>query len=545
MPGKVWTLAKRRRARTAAAILGTIGFAAPAQPSLAAAGDVLDRLNALEQLIEAQQRQIEAQRAEIDALKAELQSSESAIAEAPRAPEAQALQEAQPTAPEPQVAQATFERGRPMVTSQDRRYSISVRGRLQFDVASYFQDEAGPLSTDWRRGSVGGGRENIAATDLSSGKNVRRAQIGIDGQLGRNIGYRLMPEFGGSGTADDPRLHEGWLSYAGLSPWTFKIGVFAPPANLDDSSSADDTLFLERASPSELSRALAGSDGRVATGFTGHRQRWFAALHLTGSTYNSAEAFDEQISVVGRAAVLAFTGRDYNVHFGINGSYVMQPADTGGGATAARHIRFRDRPELRVDSTRLIDTGPILAENAYAAGVEFAANWRNFMIQAEAFRYGIGLANDSPHEDPRFSAWYAEASYVFAGERRPYDIAAGAYASPRPITAPDGAAVRGALELAARYSHTDLNFRAGAPGAPPPPGGIRGGVQNNWSVGLNWYPTANTKFMFDYQYISVDRLNPAGPADPEPFGSGDATPPIGVQIGQTLHAFALRTQYSF
>jgi hypothetical protein len=43
----------------------------------------------------------------------------------------------------------------------------------------------------------------------------------------------------------------------------------------------------------------------------------------------------------------------------------------------------------------------------------------------------------------------------------------------------------------------------------------------------------------------VDRLNPASPADPEPFGSGDATPPIGVQIGQTLHAFALRTQYSF
>jgi phosphate-selective porin OprO/OprP len=266
---------------------------------------------------------------------------------------------------------------------------------------------------------------------------------------------------------------------------------------------------------------------------------------LTGSTYNSSEAFDEQVSMVGRAAVLALTGRDHNVHVGINGSYVMQPPDTGGGATAARYVRFRDQPELRVDSTRLIDTGRILAENAYTVGLEFAANWRNFMIQAEAFRYGIGLANDSSNEDPRFSAWYAEASYVFAGERRPYDIQTGSYASPRPITARDGAAVRGALELAARYSHTDLNFHAGSPGAPPPPGGIRGGVQNNWSVGLNWYPTANTKFMFDYQTISVDRLNPASPTDPEPFGSGDATPPIGVQIGQTLHTIAVRTQYSF
>jgi phosphate-selective porin OprO/OprP len=552
MPFSVSTSAKRRRRRFAAAVVGTIGFANAMEPTFAAANsEVLEKLEALEQLIETQQRQIEAQqrqidagRAEINALKAQLQASEPAVAETltPAVPVAVVMA---PTAPEPQPTDATFERGRPTVTSRDRRYSLSVRGRAQFDVAGYFQDEAGPLSTDWRRGSVDGGRENIAATDLSSGKNFRRAQLGIEGELGRSLGYRLIPDFGGSGTEDEPRLHEGWLSYSGLSPWMFQVGVYPPPANLDDSSSSDDTLFLERASPAQLSRALAGSDGRVATGFTGHRQRWFAALHLTGSTLGAQEAFDEQVSVVGRASLLAFTGRDYNVHVGINGSYVMQPPDVGGGATAARYVRFRDQPELRVDSTRLIDTGKIPAENAYAAGVEFAANWRNLMIQAEAFRYGIGLANDSPNEDPRFSAWYAEASYVFAGERRPYDIRTGSYASPRPTMAPDGAAIRGALELAVRYSHTDLNFHAGSPGSPPPPGGIRGGVQNNWSVGLNWYPTPNTKFMFDYQHISVDRLNPASPTDPEPFGSGDATPPIGVEIGQTLHTLAVRTQYSF
>jgi phosphate-selective porin OprO/OprP len=552
MPGKVWTSAKRRRAQSAAAILGTIGFAAPAQPSLAATADVLDRLLALEHLIETQQRQIETQqrqidqeRAEINALKTQLQASEPAVAEAPRPPEPQIAQPATSPSPEPQVADATFERGRPTIRSRNRRYSLSVQGRLQFDAAGYVQDEAGPLSTDWRRGSIDGGRENIAATDLSSGSNFRRAQIGIDGELGRSFRYRLLPEFGGTGEETNPRMHEAWLGYTGFAPWTLKIGAFPPPANLDDSSSSDDIPFLERATPAQLSRALAGSDGRVSAGLTGNRQHWFAAFHFTGSTFAQQESFDEQIGVVGRAAVLAFTGSDFNVHLGVNGSYVMQPANTGGGATSVRSIRLRDQPELRVDSTRLIDTGPILAENAYAAGVEFAANWRNFMVQAEAFRYGIGLANDTPNENPHFSAWYAEASYVLAGERRAYDIATGAYAAPRPITARDGAALRSALELAVRYSHTDLNFHAGSPGSPPPPDGIRGGMQDNWSVGLNWYPTANTKFMLDYQHISVDRLNPASPADPEPFGSGDATPPIGVQIGQTLHAFALRTQYSF
>jgi phosphate-selective porin OprO/OprP len=542
--------AKRRRVKSAVAILGTMGFAASTPSCLAAANsEVLERLKALEQTIEAQQRQIEtqqrqieAERAELDALKAQLQAAEPVIAEAPKpAPPVPP----KPIAEEPQPADATYERGRPTVTSRDGQYSLSVRGRAQFDVAGYFQDEASPLSIDWRRGSVGGGRENIAATDLSSGKNFRRAQLGFEGLLGRYFGYGLMAEFGGTGTEENPRLYEGWLSYVGWPRWTLKVGVFSPPANLDDSSSSDDTLFLERATPAELSRALAGADGRTSTGVIGHGNRWFAALHLTGSTFGEPESFDEQISLVGRAALLAFTGSDYNVHLGINASYILQPADTGGGATAARYVRFRDRPELRVDSTRLIDTGPIPAENAYAAGVEFAANWRNLMVQAEAFRYGIGLANDTQNDDPRFSAWYAQLSYVFAGERRPYDIQTGSYASPRPIVAPDGAAIRGALEFGVRYSHTNLNFHAGSPGSPPPPGGIRGGVQNNWTVGLNWYPTGNTKFMLDYQHVSVDRLNPAGPADPEPFGPGDATPPIGVQIGQTLYALSLRTQYSF
>jgi len=557
MPGKVLTSAKRRRARFAAAALGTIGYATAAQSCLAAASsEVLERLKALEQTIETQQRQIEtqqrqieAERAEIDTLKAELLASEpetekSAVAVAAGTVVPAPSETALAVQPKPEDVRWRLEGGRPSVSAGD--YSFAVRGRVQLDAAAYFQDKAGPLSTDWRRGSIDGGRENIAATDLSSGTNFRRAQLGIEGRLGKHLGYRILPEFGSTGAETNPRLHEGWLSYTGVPDWTLQAGAFPPPANLDDSGSADDTLFLERATPAELSRSLAGADGRVSAGASGHGRRWFAAFHLTGATFAEGESFDEQVAVVGRLAGLAFTGRDYNVHAGINGSYVMQPTDSGGGATSFRYIRFRDEPELRVDSTRLIDTGQIQAESAYAAGVEFAANWRNLTFQAEAFRYGIGLASSSVQQDnPHFSAWYAQASYVLAGQRRQYDIQTGAYGAPRPILASDGAAIRGALELAARYSHTDLNFHAGSPGSPPPPGGIRGGVQDNWSVGFNWYPTPNTKFMFDYQHISVDRLNPASPTDPEPFGSGDATPPIGVQIGQTLQTLSIRTQYSF
>jgi phosphate-selective porin OprO/OprP len=51
--------------------------------------------------------------------------------------------------------------------------------------------------------------------------------------------------------------------------------------------------------------------------------------------------------------------------------------------------------------------------------------------------------------------------------------------------------------------------------------------------------------MLEWLHVSVDRLNPASPANPEPFGPPPATPPIGVQIGQSFDVVAMRLRYAF
>jgi phosphate-selective porin OprO/OprP len=51
--------------------------------------------------------------------------------------------------------------------------------------------------------------------------------------------------------------------------------------------------------------------------------------------------------------------------------------------------------------------------------------------------------------------------------------------------------------------------------------------------------------MFNWLRVDVDRLNPAGPGNLTPFGPAPGTPPIGVDIGQDLNIYGLRTQYSF
>ena len=73
----------------------------------------------------------------------------------------------------------------------------------------------------------------------------------------------------------------------------------------------------------------------------------------------------------------------------------------------------------------------------------------------------------------------------------------------------------------------DLNDNAGFAGFHAPAGGVRGGRQNIWTVGLNWYPNNAIRFLLDYQHTNVSRLNTAG-----------------ADIGAKLDTVALRVQLS-
>ena len=86
----------------------------------------------------------------------------------------------------------------------------------------------------------------------------------------------------------------------------------------------------------------------------------------------------------------------------------------------------------------------------------------------------------------------------------------------------------GAWELAGRYSELDLNDRSGVAGLAAPAGGIRGGEQRITTLGLNWYPNNILRFLLDYQWARVDRLNAAG-----------------ASIGEDVNVISLRSQFAF
>lgn len=485
--------------------------------------------------LDAQAKLLEAQQAQLEALTKQLGQPKVAAAETQKV--------AAPEAPK-----VTFTNNRPTITAADGKSSFAVRANVQLDGALYNEGKEGPLATDYRRGSVGatGNRENNAARDFSDGFYFRRARFGVEGTIAQNFNYRLLLELGGSGTEGPTRINDAWIAYTGFAPFTFQLGAFAPPANMDDGTTPEDLAFLERASASELSRSLGGADGRIGLGLKASGKRWMSAFTVTTRTVNDAEVFDGQLAAVGRAAGLIATGSDYNVHVGASGTYVFSPADLGSSATPPRHaIRFRDRPEIRVDGVRLIDTGALDAAHASVLGMEFGANWKAFYLQGEHFWFDIERRGAAALADPDFTGYYVQGSWMLTGESRRYNPVTGSFQNPRPKAAFSREGGAGAWELAARYSNMNLNFQEGIDGLAAGASGVRGGEQNVLTLGVNWYLNPNFKMMLNYLLIDVDRLNPAGPGNTAPFGASPATPPIGVEIGQDLDVIALRTQYSF
>jgi phosphate-selective porin OprO/OprP len=323
---------------------------------------------------------------------------------------------------------------------------------------------------------------------------------------------------------------------------------------------------MERASAAEVARNVAAGDSRSAIqvfgnglwgdGDSGIATRWFASGAITGNTVgtiNSSNTVntatpatvvvgtlqpsDEQVAVIGRFAIAPFSSTDWQTHFGVNAQYVLQPNNISVGT--AYPVQLRDRPELRIDGARLVDTGGIDARHVTVLGAEAGVTVQNFMLESEYFSYRIDRRNatNAPvfASDPNFSGWYVQGAWVLTGEPRPYNPAEARFDAPKmAYNFNPAAGTWGTVELVGRYSNLDLNYHdCGAGHAIPAAGvscfdAVRGGEQKISTIGLNWYLNPDIRLMLDYQFVDVNRFNAAG-----------------LQVGQKYNALALRSQLAF
>jgi phosphate-selective porin OprO/OprP len=449
------------------------------------------------------------QQSKIDALQQQIDGLNAQVADLKRSTSDQYADVVQKEGEKPDV-RVSLKNGRPSFKSASGDFSLDIRALVQFDTAYYGQGK------------------NPSGVDFSSGSNFRRARLGVEGVLFSDWSYQFIYDFGGSGS-EGASISSAYIQYDGLGPVHWRIGAYPAPESFDDTTSASNLLFLERAQPADLARSIAGSDGRDGTTLFAYDDKYFAALSYTGDLVQDSGVFDEQQALVGRLAYRLYHDGESNFAIGGDSTYVFKIADTAAGAGSPSAIRLRERPELNVDDNniRLIDTGSIDARRLWEWGLEAAGNWRNLYAQGGYFNFDVTRRN-SPLPDPSFDGWYVQASWVLTGESKPYNASTASYGLPKPRHPlsfdHDGT---GAWEMAARYSVLDLNDNAGIAGSPAPFGGVRGGEQKIWTAGVNWYPNDAIRFVLDYQHTDVTRLNAAG---------GDS--------GAKLDAVSLRAQFA-
>jgi phosphate-selective porin OprO/OprP len=368
----------------------------------------------------------------------------------------------------------------PVFTNSKGDYSFKFRGQIAAD-AAFFDNKTG-------------------ANDFNSGTQLRRARLGIDGTIASDWLYRLEIDVGNASRDDSATgeldVKDAYIQWKGIEKTVFTIGQHKTPNTLEQAIASTDTLFVESPLFVEAftNRVTAGGDYKAGISAKYSDVNWTATVGVYGENFsingggNSGGTATPVYKDEGWGPAARFTwapvnGVDETLHLGVSGYW----RDTGGRTGG---LRFRTGPEVSVDSTRLVDTGNITSNNYSFLGGELAGQYGPIFFQSEYGRTDVSRVTGS---DVSFDGGYVQGSWVITGENREYKDGAFARIKPKQsFSLKNGG--WGAWEVAARYSTIDLNDA-----------NIVGGKEDNYSLGLNWYPNPYLRVLVDYVHFDATK----------------------------------------
>jgi phosphate-selective porin OprO/OprP len=403
----------------------------------------VSRLNQRVAELEAEQAQAEAQQASV------------VVEQAAMAAQVAAIQETIPATPAVS-ADSPLEiawAGAPEIEGEGG-WSFKPFGRFNFDAGSF----NAPDST---------GRVDGFNTE------VRRARLGVEGDIPGGFGYKFEIDFAGS----DISVTDAIISYED-GPLTLSVGQMNNFQSLEELNSSRWSSFMERAAFTDA----FGFDRRVGVA---------AEIDLTDDITLQAGVFSDNMENLpgdrwsGDLRVVASPKLgDTQLHLGGSLHYT----DVADGET----VRYRQRPLVHFTSERFINTGNMAAQSEFGAGVEAAVISGPFHAVAEGFWQSandIGVTMD----DANFFGGYAEVGmFLTEGDSRGYR--GGKFNRTRPANPVDEGGM-GAFQVNLRYDYLDLTDTDA---------GIIGGTQNGYFASLIWVPTDYTRLTVNYGRLEYD-----------------------------------------
>ncbi len=274
--------------------------------------------------------------------------------------------------------------------------TVELFGRLQVDTAGYTNYNPAPQTLD-RKG-------------LSDGIDLRRARLGVIGTFMSDWHYAFVYDFGNSAdssninnalananSATSPTTsntflsgvenafitYNGFYSHGQQFPVAFDFGIMDVPWTMEEATSSNDIMFMERSTAQVIATSFGGGDFRSAIDMRSNNDRYWlgafltgpnaGALHTAGAPCNTGAAAvtpgtpcvtsaqmtgnGPQLAFLARGAYQVLQKEDATFHVGFNYANLFAPS-IGANLQA---IQLSDRPELRVDPTSFLSTGNIPA----------------------------------------------------------------------------------------------------------------------------------------------------------------------------------------
>ena len=384
-------------------------------------------------------------------------------------------------------------KGKFKVASQDGTWEWQPIGRIFWDTM-YVDNDGGTLE--------------------DNGEELRRARLGFQGKV-KPMSYKLELDFANSGT---PSWKDVWLAYNGKTDagkWWLKVGQHHVPFGHATISSSKYMTMMRRplfADGPQLSRNV-GIAGRFQSKA---KNRWFAHAGVfvpglsTASDETGQAATDRRTTAFRVGGTPYYKDKNHLLHVGFSYQHEEHKGDAFSNIdnTLLTHIGNGDSLEANFGTN---------ADDSDAFDIEAITVMGSFH---GIFEYVTWDVSDPTGGDVDLSAWAIDAGYFFTGESMKYKY--GAWSGIKPKK-PLGKGGLGAWQITARYENMDLSDMDNTGGGNTSTADD-GGEADVFTIGLNWYPTSNTRIMADYsKVLDFSHVDLAGTAN-------DAVEPAAFQM---------------
>lgn len=325
-----------------------------------------------------------------------------------------------------------------------------------------------------------------AATALEDDQDFRRKEFGVS--LKRKGVYDFAASYDfHSDTWMDVALRVETRALLGRDAGKLRLGQFKLPVGFEGHTSTRSGSFLENALPTQAFY----ESRRVGAEWSFERPMYLWNLgYFFG---NDLQGNNPGTTLAGRIAWTPRKQSGHVLHLGLSASEERPHGEVNGrGETVLPSVRWRARPEAALTDARLVDSGTLdRVDGIRRAGVEALWVEGPWSLQGEYLRQHT--TRDAGLPDYSADGWYIAGSWLLTGESRSYG--GGNVSNPLPAHA------YGAWELLLRHSRIDLDND-----------GIRGGRQNDWTLGVNAY--LNRYFRVQANFTRVDATRAGRHADP-------------------------------